>query len=155
MNKDEMIKEMAEILNKNCGNCSICEFAGKSTATLDCTELCYATALYNANCRIIAEDEIVIKKQAYEKFVEEFAKQEEIAHSYEQGYAELLETNHQLQDELEKTKQEKRDILQELKEMFGTSREFNWIGAGMGGIGDHISDRIEQFAKEKGIELED
>ena len=118
MNKDEMkmIKEMAEMLIDAQDKCELnpcdeCEHRG-------CREGCWhylsATELYKKGGRIVADDEIVIKKQAYEKFVEEFAKQEEIAHSYEQGYTELLETNHLLQDELEKTKQEKREILQRL-----------------------------------------
>lgn len=102
MNEDEMIEEMAKVLcdkDKRCEECI-------SRLLLPCEYKSYCTRLYNANYRKVGDDEIVIKKQAYEKFVEEFAKQEEIAHSYEQGYTELLETNHQLQDKQEKTKKE-------------------------------------------------
>ena len=48
-----------------------------------------------------------------------------------------------------------REILQELKVLFGTTREFNWAGPGVGGIGDPIRYRIEQFAKDKGVEIGD
>ena len=161
MNKDEMIEEMASIICKETSNeglCEKCDFKKHEQFgyTYQCRKFDDAEALYNAGYRKVDDDEIVVKKEAYEKFVGQLIEQEEIAHSYEQGYAELLQSNHFLQDKLENARQETtREILQELKEMFGTSREFIWIGAGMGSIGDHISDRIEQFAKDKDIELED
>lgn len=57
MNKDEkkMIEEMAQVLcNRRCEDC---ELLGVS-----CGCKSYCTRLYNAGCRIIADDEIVIKK---------------------------------------------------------------------------------------------
>lgn len=47
-----------------------------------------------------------------------------------------------------------REIFQELKEMFGTNREFIWIGAGVGSIGDPIRYKLEELAIKYGIELE-
>ena len=110
-----MIEDMRAIIQREHSDCmsNLCENC-EYYAMNYCGSVKKANALHNAGYRKVGEDEIVIKKQAYEKFVEEFAKQEEIAHSYEQGYTELLETNHQLQDELEKSKQEKREILQQL-----------------------------------------
>lgn len=158
MNKDEikMIKEMAEMLidaQDKCelNPCNECEHQG-------CREGCWhylsATELYKKGGRIVAEDEIVIKKQAYEKFVEEFAKQEEIAYSYEQGYTELLETNHQLQDELEKTKQETaREILREI--LYTKSCEDWFENEQLVDFGKKIVDKIENLAQKYGIGLED
>ena len=153
MNKDEMkmIKEMAEMLidaQDKCelNPCNECEHQG-------CREGCWhylsATELYKKGGRIVADDEIVIKKRQYEQLKKYNRDRKRLRLKWQQAKQEVKDTK-------KKTKQETaREILQELKEMFGTSREFNWIGAGMGGIGDKISDRIEQFAKEKGIELED
>lgn len=148
MNKDERLEEMIAIIQQEHSDCMSnfcdrCEYY----AMKYCGSVKKATALYNANYRKVGDDEIVVKKQAYEKFVEGFAKQEEIAHSYEQGYTELLETNHQLQDELEKTKKEKKEILQVLKDNI-----VNRIGSKYAVI--DLTD-IAQRANELGIELED
>lgn len=61
MNKDKiMIEEMAKVLcDKNCEECS-------SKLLLPCGYKTYCTKLYNANCRIISDDEIVLKKSQYE-----------------------------------------------------------------------------------------
>ena len=104
MNKDEMIKEA------KCHKCihfPVCSLWTKTDLIADETHKYYCRHYANEKeLSQVGDDEIVIKKQAYEKLVEEFAKQEEIAHSYEQGYTELLETNHQLQDKLEQVKKE-------------------------------------------------
>ena len=131
---------------------------------------CIKVAKYlveNKNCRIIADDEIVVKKSEYEKKLNEYygqgrasafgdiEEQKDVRVLTKEEFYNLKPTLIYDIEAIDKTKQEAtREILQELKEMFGTSREFIWIGAGMGSIGDHISDRIEQFAKDKGIELE-
>ena len=62
MNKYEMkmIEEMAHVLcNKRCEDCV-------SVHGIPCGYKSYCTMLYNAGCRIIGEDEIVIKKDEYE-----------------------------------------------------------------------------------------
>lgn len=62
MTKDEMImiEEMAKVLcNRKCGEC---EYIPRL-----CGYKSYCTRLYNAGCRIIADDEIVIKKKQYEQ----------------------------------------------------------------------------------------
>lgn len=139
MNKDERLEEMIAIIQQEHSDCMSnfcdrCEYY----AMKYCGSVKKATALYNAGYRKVADDEIVVNKQAYEKFVEEFAKQEEIAHSYEQGYAELLQSNHFLQDKLEKTKKETaREILKWIDEPF-TEEEIRIL-----------------IAKNFGIELED
>lgn len=145
MNENEMIEEMASIICRETSNKGLCEKCGFKKReqfgyTYQCGKFDSAEALYNANYRKISDDEIIIKKSEYDILLKDYAL------TYDNAYQWGLKVGE------EKTA---IDILQELKELFGTSREFNWIGAGMGGIGDKISDRIEQFAKDKGIELED
>ena len=65
----------------------------------------------------------------------------------------------QLNKQLEQAEQEAvREVLQELKKMFGTSREFNFSDRGTawetGNIGNPIRDKLERVAKKRGIELE-
>ena len=156
MNRDEkkMIEDMRAIIQREHSDCmsNLCENC-EYYAMNYCGSVKKANALHNAGCRIIGDDEIVIKKQAYEKFVEEFAKQEEIAHSYEQGYTELLEANHQLQDELEKTKQQTaREILQEI--LYTKSCEEWFENEQLVDFGKKIVDKIENLANKYGIELE-
>ena len=72
MNKDEMIEEMASIICKETSNeglCEKCDFKKHEQFgyTYQCHKFDNAEALYNANCRIIADDEIVIKKSEYEQ----------------------------------------------------------------------------------------
>lgn len=169
MDKDEvMIKNMASIICKETSNKGLCEKCGfkkhkQFGHTYQCRKFDDAEALYNAGCRKIGDDEIVVKKQAYEKFVEEFAKQEEIAHSYEQGYTELLETNHQLQDELEKAKQETREILTAInKYLVGTRGIYTvktFRNCRFEDIllvrADDLETLVKKLAKEHDVELED
>lgn len=116
MVKDEMINYGTQIIAQTISKTDVIKFNDiglrEISQIIEDMNKGIMEALYNANYRKVADDEIVVKKQAYEKFIEDFAKQEEISHSYEQGYTELLETNHQLQDELEKSKKEKKEILQ-------------------------------------------
>lgn len=70
MNKDEtkMIDAMCKVLNFNCKiECDKCQ------ANEFCSTYFECKALYNANCRIIADDEIVIKKSEYEKLTKTYA----------------------------------------------------------------------------------
>ena len=131
MNKDERIKQILNDMSDYC-YCEIyhdCPF--ESREAHECNR-CKAEALYNAGYRKIADDEIVIKK--------DYLKEE----------LQWLERNAR--------QEQTRKILQELKKMFGKSRVFYWSDTGTawdsGNIGEQISDRIEQYAKEKGIELE-
>ena len=116
MNKDEMINEtinniVEETKCFNCIHAPIC-FAQKGGVDL---QLASGLGCYYYQAKI-ADDEIVVKKEAYEKIVGQLIEQEEIAHSYEQGYAELLQSNHFLQYKLENARQETaREILEELK----------------------------------------
>lgn len=75
MNKDEkkMIEEMAEIIyNKQSqcimNDCEDCGYFGR----YNCSSIKKATALYNANCRIISEDEIVVKKSEQKQWLKDF-----------------------------------------------------------------------------------
>lgn len=68
MNKDEMIEEMAKIIDKSdekCENadCFECEYVN----TDRCVYIFGAIELYEAGYRKIANDEIVVKKREYEK----------------------------------------------------------------------------------------
>ena len=161
MNKDEMIKEA------KCHKCihfPVCSLWTKTDLIADETHKYYCRHYANEKeLSQVGDDEIVIKKQAYEKLVEEFAKQEEIAHSYEQGYTELLETNHLLQDELEKTKQEKREILQTINKYLVGTRGIYTIKTFrncrfedlMLVRADDLEMLVKKLAKEHGVELED
>lgn len=58
----KMIEEMAKVLcNSKCGEC---EYIPRL-----CGYKSYCTRLYNAGCRIIGEDELVIKKKEYADLV--------------------------------------------------------------------------------------
>lgn len=64
MNKDEMIKELKAIIQREHSDCMSrfcdhCEYY----AMKYCGSVKKATALYNANCRIIGEDEQVVKTE--------------------------------------------------------------------------------------------
>lgn len=149
MNENEMIKDIKSIIDDRCetelGQVHASSKGGKVTKTVDTSLI--AKDIYNAGYRKVADDEIVVNKQAYEKFVEEFAKQEEIAHSYEQGYTELLETNHQLQDKLEKSKQVvKKDQLNEtLNSVLESGKRMGYAQGRQETVKD-IIDKIENLA---------
>lgn len=71
MNENEMIEEMASIICKETSNegiCEKCDFKKHEQFgyTYQCRKFDDAEALYNANCRIIADDEVVLTKGAYE-----------------------------------------------------------------------------------------
>ena len=61
MNKDEMIEEMAKTTNFTAFDYRQGTIQSKTIYTA------MAESLYNANCRIIGEDEIVVKKSEYEE----------------------------------------------------------------------------------------
>lgn len=65
MNKDEMkmIEDMATHMVDYCDRFQMCPYDADSNVTCD---ICKARSLYNANCRIVGKDEIVIKKSEYE-----------------------------------------------------------------------------------------
>lgn len=63
-NEKKMIKEMATHMVDYCDRFQMCPYVEDSNVTCD---ICKARSLYNANCRIIAEDEIVIKKSEYKE----------------------------------------------------------------------------------------
>lgn len=64
MNKDEMIEEMKMHMLDFCDNRHNCLYDDDGNIACD---TCKARSLYNAGCRIISEDEIVVKKSEYEK----------------------------------------------------------------------------------------
>lgn len=74
MNKDEkMIEEMASIICKetsNKGLCEKCDFKKHEQFgyTYQCHKFDSAEALYNANCRIIADDEFILKQDEMYEF---------------------------------------------------------------------------------------
>ena len=171
MNKDEMIKEIKAIIVKhhyglgcehNCNGdqCENCDFTAED--------------IYNAGYRKIEDDEIVLKKSEYKELKkyrtdwlndEKMHLQAELEDTeFELGcsnrlFQKVCKEKKELEEQLEQAKRETRTILQELKALFGTSREFNWSDKGTawesGSIGSLISDKIEKFAKDKGIKLED
>lgn len=133
MNNDEikMIKEMAEMLidaQDKCelNPCNECEHQG-------CREGCWhylsATELYKKGGRIVADDEIVIKKRQYEQLKK------------------YNRDRKRLRLKWQIAEQEKRQILQVLKDNI-----VNRIGSKYAVI--DLTD-IAQRAKELGIELED
>ena len=75
MNKDEMIKDIRAIIDDRCeaelGQVHAESKGGKVTKTVSTSLI--AKDIYNANCRIIADDEIVIKKSEYEKLTKTYA----------------------------------------------------------------------------------
>lgn len=79
MNKDEMIKDMARIVDKTVlkkckqSTCEKCKFERRHRQMNNepaCIGQLISDELYNANCRIIADDEIVIKKSVYEELID-------------------------------------------------------------------------------------
>lgn len=158
MNKDEMINYGIQIIEQ-----SLCKPDTIKFDDIGLREMTYIIKelnkrvmedLYNEGYRKVADDEIVVKKEAYEKFVGQLIEQEEIAHSYEQGYAELLQSNHFLQDKLENARQETtREILQKLKDNIMLA-DFG-CGDGYEEVVDMNTDELKKLAKQYGIELED
>lgn len=69
MNKDEMIEEMAKIANFSAFDFKQGTIRSKTIYTA------MAEALYNANCRIIADDEIVESMKTYERARQETARE--------------------------------------------------------------------------------
>lgn len=69
MNKDEMIEEMAKIANFSAFDFKQGTIRSKTIYTA------MAEALYNANCRIIADDEIVESMKTYERARHETARE--------------------------------------------------------------------------------
>lgn len=136
MNENEMkmIEEMASIICKetsNKGLCEKCDFKKHEQFgyTYQCHKFDNAETLYNANCRIIADDEIVIKKREYEQLKKYNRDRKRLRLRWQQA------------------KQETREILQVLKDNI-----VNRIGSKYAVI--DLTD-IAQRAKELGIELED
>ena len=133
MNKDEMkmIEEMATHMVDYCGRFQMCPYDADSNVTCD---ICKARSLYNANCRIIADDEIVVKKSEQKQWlkdcIESNKKTEEIAR-----------------------KQTAREILQEI--LYTKSCEEWFENEQLVDFGEKIVDKIENLAKKYGIELED
>lgn len=82
MTKDEkkMIEEMARIICKGTSNegfCEKCDFKKHEQFgyTYQCRKFDEAEALYNANCRIVADDEIVESMKTYERARQETARE--------------------------------------------------------------------------------
>ena len=128
MNKDEMkmIEEMATHMVDYCDRFQMCPYDADSNVTCD---ICKARSLYNANCRIIADDEIVIKKRQYEQLKK------------------YNRDRKRLRLKWQIAEQEKRQILQVLKDNI-----VNRIGSKYAVI--DLTD-IAQRANKLGIELED
>ena len=127
MNKDEtkMIDAMCKVLNFNCKiECDKCQ------ANEFCSTYFECKALYNANCRIIADDEIVIKKSEYEKLTKTYA-----AINSEAYYCGLSVGREEVA----------KEILQELYD-----EAISYVCK----VVELTTFQIEQRAKEKGIELE-
>lgn len=78
MNEDEMILDIANVLGRCCNEfddngahirnlCGGCEFWDDDNSCCCSYNRKEATALYNANYRKVADDEIVVKKSEYEE----------------------------------------------------------------------------------------
>ena len=126
MNKDEMIEEMATHMVDYCDRFQMCPYDADSNVTCD---ICKARSLYNANCRIIADDEMVVKKRQYEQLKK------------------YNRDRKRLRLKWQIAEQEKRQILQVLKDNI-----VNRIGTKYAVI--DLTD-IAQRANKLGIELED
>lgn len=173
MDKDEkkMIEEMAQVLcNRRCEDC---ELLGVS-----CGCKSYCTRLYNAGCRIIADDEIVIKKSEYKELKkyrtdwlnsEKMHLQAELEDTeFELGcsnrlFQKVCEEKKELEKRLEQVKQETaREILQALfpKEDMSTDTTLDldkngkWVKHEINYFTIY-EDEVKDLAKAYGIELED
>ena len=131
-NKDEMkmIEEMAELIYNRQSqcivyNCEECEYSGNHK----CSSIKKAAAIYNAGYRKIAEDEVVVKKSDYAELNKDF---DDWKKEYDHNCLLRLEV-FELEKELEKAKQETREILQGLKDRIKHIRndfsrlEIDWI----------------------------
>lgn len=129
MNKDEMkmIEDMRAIIQREHSDCmsNLCENCDYYAMNY-CGSVKKANALHNAGCRIIGDDEIVIKKSEQKQWLKD-----------------CIESNKKTE---EITREETaREILQELyDEAMRYTNEIVELSAF----------QIEQRAKEKGIELE-
>ena len=110
---DRQIRVNVECLN--CGEyCEECEYYEKNKkGFFDCVGYAVGETLYNANCRIIADDEIVIKKSEYQALKKDY---DEWKDEYDHNCLLRLEV-FELEKQLEKAKQETRDILQKVKDI--------------------------------------
>lgn len=125
MDKDEMIKEIYETLSR----------VSQTARTFE--EVAYR--LYTENCRIVGEDEIVIKKSEYENLSKTYA-----AINSEAYYCGLSVGE-------KEAKQETRDILQELYMYFTEDYLCGLRNCNK----DHKSaGLVARLAKAYGIELE-
>ena len=119
MNKDEkkMIEEMIEIIHReqiNCikNGCKECEYYGY----VHCVSSRKAEALYNAGYRKVGDDEIVIKQTDYVELNKDFYDWKK---EYDHNCLLRLEV-FELEKQLEKAKQETREILQEVVNAWNT-----------------------------------
>jgi hypothetical protein len=49
--RENTIRDIAEILSKECGHCDDCEYCGQTDEKLDCTDLKYAQMIFDAGYR--------------------------------------------------------------------------------------------------------
>lgn len=176
MNKYEMtMAEMIEvakietIINRErqgcvTGYCNDCKYFGRHY----CSSTKKAEALYDEGCRIVGEDEIVIKKSEHKALLLEQKRLKEMVDRIPCGYVKIAEDEivakkskigmlektidylemekAQLNKQLEQAEQEmSREILQELYD-----EAISYVCK----VVELTTFQIEQRAKEKGIELE-
>lgn len=139
MNEDEMIIDIANVLDRCCNEfddngahirnlCGGCEFWNDDNSCCCSYNRKEATALYNAGYRKVADDEIVVKKREYEQLKKHNRDRKRLRLRWQQA------------------KQETKDILQELydyckEDVYGqVTVDFNCL---------------ETLARKYDIELED
>lgn len=154
----KMIEEMASIICKetsNKGLCEKCDFKKHEQFgyTYQCHKFDNAETLYNANCRIIADDEIVIKKSEYEDLRLAKYKAMEEATEYEKtAYKQLEQAN-----------QGTREILQAINKYLVGTRGIYTVKTFRNGLfedimlvrADDLETLVNKLAKKHDVELED
>ena len=163
MNKDEAVKDMAKILcPKGTANCEKCSKDYKCNVNFS-----QLSQLFDGGCRIIGDDEFVLKKDEYKELKkyrtdwlndEKMHLQAELEDTeFELGcsnrlFQKVCEEKKELEKQLEKAKQEKKEILQELKDNIMLA-DFG-CGDGYEEVVDMDTDELKQLAEKYGIELE-
>lgn len=163
MDKDEMIKDIRAIIDDRCeaelGQVHAESKGGKVTKTVSTSLI--AKDIYNANCRIIADDEIVIKKSEYEALKKDKNDYKQRLESSDKRYEQLvrtsvetLEKKHQYWETKCKEigdvagKETAREILQELKD-----KQIYILTNDLFGGNTALIQAINELAKAYGIEL--
>ena len=118
--KEKQIEEMANIIQNACNKCNECELYNtdmfKDVKGVDCVNLKQALNIYNAGCRIIYEDSVVLSKEELEIIKSERFNDGKIT---AKGYFE----HYVLSQELEK---ERKETAKAILKMFKDYLKYSW-----------------------------